>query len=374
MAVNLQSACGETVAFQLILGRKDTNKLSGIQVSVDNLSGKSGRIKAEDNIEIFRVWYLDVVPRQEELTGPWEMIVDKGHKAAWHGDACLPLDAPYETKFNLPTLDNMGDSQNWQSVWVDVYVPQNTRPGTYQGKININAEELQETASIELNIRVLPISLPEELTWPIELNAYSSSIERFTGISIEKERERFIDAERRLFQLAHQHNCTINVLPYNQTGTINQANIPTLMDSGKNTKISSWKAWDNRFGPLLTGKAFTSKMGYSGSRQGVPISQIYMPFHENWPMSIKEHYGDWKDLKSRKDFAEWAKYNRPLDEAFDEDYKEGFSSVVNQMFRHFNSKGYTKTYFQFYFNNKYYYKIPIFGERGGGLGTLVLAP
>jgi glycosyl hydrolase family 123 len=366
--VSLQAARGEVVAFQLILGRVGEKTLSDVQVSAGDLKGKSGRIKSTEHVSTFRVWYLDVVPREEELTGPWELIVDKGHKPAWHGDACLPLGEPYESAFSLPTKDNMGDDQRWQSVWVDLDVPGKAKPGTYRGQITITAKELDSPATVEVELEVLPLRLPDEITWPAELNGYGGAPASFTGTQ-NAGTERVLQAELRLHQLIHRHRVTLNVLPYNQSGMAHPGYAPTLKGSGKDTRVDSWKEWEHRYAPYLTGKAFTRSMGYHGLRQGVPITHIYLTIHENWPIPLKAHYSDWKAVSKRAEFAEWAKTSRPLEEAFSGEFKEGFSSVVRQMFEHFKKKGYTRTSFQVYLNNKYYYKTDFFGMRGSTRGS-----
>jgi len=367
--VSLEAARGEVVAFQLVLGRVNQSSLSGVKVTASDLSGPGGRIRARDNLSFFRVWYLDVVPRQEELTGPWELIADKGHKPAWHGDACLPLEEPFQSDFSLPTGDNMGGDQRWQSVWIDLYVPSKAKSGDYQGRITITANELNSPAAIELKLEVLPIRLPDQVTWPVELNGYHTGIAGFSKIRRDSEKERYDRIELHFNQMAHAHRTTLNVLPYSQAGEVPEGNAPVLEGSGKNTRIKSWNEWESRYGKYLDGKAFTSRMGYRGPGAGVPVSQIYLPIHENWPMQIKEHYADYREVVTREEFADWAKTSRPPDEAFDEDYKQGFISVVSQMFRHFKDKGYFGTKFQVYLNNKYYYKTDFFGMRGGGEGS-----
>ncbi|HUU28669.1 MAG TPA: fibronectin type III domain-containing protein [archaeon] len=369
-AVSLQAARGEVVAFQLVLGRVGDKKLSEVRVSTGNLSGDPGRIESEGNVSCFRVWYLDVVPREKELTGPWELIVDKGHKPAWHGDACLPLGPPFETAFDLPSGDNMGDDQRWQSVWVDICVPPAANPGLYQGELTVTSKELVSLAVVSVKLEVLPLVMPDEVTWPVELNAYHTGIAGFSGVSQGSDTERYLEIERRIYQLIHPHRATLNILPYGQAGDVPRGNAPVLKGSGRETAVDSWEEWDSRYGPYLSGEAFTPSMDYQGPRAGVPVTHIYLPFNEDWPMPIEKHYADYKkSVVSREDFAEWAKTSRPLEEAFDQDYQDGFVSVVRQFFEHFKTKGYTRTSFQVYFNNKYYYKTEFFGMRGGVKGS-----
>jgi hypothetical protein len=365
-AVNLQAARGEVVAFQVILGRTD-DPLTGIRVIPGDLTGNRGKIRAKGNINCFRTWYQDVEPRKEELTGPWERIVDKNHQAAWHPVACIPLGGEFDAEFSIPSMDNMGPDQKYQSVWVDIFVPQNTKAGKYKGTITVQANELQKQASIVVELEVYPFALPSEITWTVELNTYASSTlgpEHLCGFDVEKEYGRYLTTERRYYQLAHQHRTTMNVLPFNQYGQVGYNFAPELSGEGRGVKISSWKEWEKRFGQYLNGKAFTRTHGYNGPGEGVPVNFMYLPFHENWPLPVESHFGDRAEIKDRFDLAEWSKTSRPLEVAFDEDYKLGFVSAVSQAFKHFESKGYTKTNFQFYFNNKHYWKCSFFGMAG----------
>ena len=363
--VKLQAARGEVVSFQLVLGRK-VESLTGISVVAGDLSG-SGKIRASESINCFRTWYQDVVPRKEELSGPWERIVDQDHQAAWHPVACIPLGGEFASSFSIPSPDNMGPDQQYQSVWVDVFVPKKTKAGKYTGSITIRANELQKPASVPVELEVYPFALPDEITWTVELNTYANSNlgpENLCGFDLEKEYDRYLATERRYYQLAHQHRTTLNVLPYDQYGNIGYHFAPQVTGEGRDVKISSWKEWERRFGQYLNGKAFTRANGYRGPGEGVPINFMYLPFHENWPLPIEAHYSDRAEIRDRFDLAEWSKTSRPLQEAFDEDYKLGFVSAVSQAFRHFKSKGYTRTNFQFYFNNKHYWKCSFFGMAG----------
>ncbi|HUU29258.1 MAG TPA: hypothetical protein VM123_15740, partial [archaeon] len=367
--VYLEAARGEVVACQLILGRAGEGKLTGLQVVPGDLDGPSGVLRAKGNISCYRVWYLDVVPRKEELAGPWELVEEVDHRPAWHGDACLPLDPPFDPRFNLPTMDNMGPGQRCQSVWIDFYVPPSTEAGLYQGRIAVTAKEIKRPAVIAVRLNVLPLVLPSEISWSVELNGYNYGINKMFGVTVESDLERYLAIERRCYQLAHQHRTTLNILPYGQDGQVQAGCAPTLKGSGRETKIDSWEEWDRRFSQYLHGEAFTPANGYQGPGTGVPLTHMYLPFHENWPLPIKEHYGDWADLPDRDKFTEWAKTSRPLEQAFDRDYQEGFVSVTRQFFEHLKNKGFTRTHFQVYVNNKYYFKCNFFGMPNEGPGS-----
>src|SRR5439155_15079062 len=55
----------------------------------------------------------------------------------------------------------------------------------------------------------------------------------------------------------------------------------------------------------------------------------------------------------------------PVEQAFDQEFKDEFQAVAREFARHFREKGWTQTQFQFYLNNKYYYRDP----KQGGYGS-----
>src|SRR5438874_10430043 len=54
----------------------------------------------------------------------------------------------------------------------------------------------------------------------------------------------------------------------------------------------------------------------------------------------------------------------PIEQAFDEPFKEEFRAIVAEFARHFKLNGWNRTQFQCYMNDKYYYKDPKEGGRG----------
>ncbi len=347
-AMELRAARNEVVAFQLALERL-AGPVGEVRLSVSDLRGPNGAaIAAAKHVELFREWYFD--------TG----------KSGWVADALLPLAPPFAESFDIPAKDNVGDAQRNQAVWVDLYVPSSAAPGEYAGTVTIRTPALKEPAEVPLRLTVRPFALPDEITWPIELNTYGG-VGRFAGVDLAKEPERYLKVERAYYQLAQKHRCTLNLLRYTHSGNITEGGAPPLAGEGAERRIANWAAWDARFGPFLYGSAFTEAHGYYGPCMGRPLTHFYLPFHENWPMDLDTCYADRAEFPDRKAFAEWAKKSRRLDEAVPPDYLAGYRRVVAQMMRHFEQRGWTRTAFQFFLNNKYYYKCPFFVEPGLGM-------
>ncbi len=346
--VELRAARNEVVAFQLAI-EPLAGPVGDVRLSASDLRGPNGAIiAAAKHIELFREWYLD--------TG----------KAGWVADALLPLAPPFADALDIPAKDNVGDGQRNQAVWVDVYVPPTAEPGEYAGSVAIRTPALKEPAVVPLKLVVRPFALPDEINWPVELNTYGG-IGRFARVDLAKEPERYLKVERAYYQLAHKHRCTLNLLRYTHGGNITEQGAPPLAGQGTERHISDWAAWDARFGPLLDGSAFTEASGYYGPGMGRPLTHFYLPFHENWPMDLDTYYSDRAEFPDRKAFAEWAKKSRRLDETVAPDYLAGFRRVVAETMRHFAQRGWTRTAFQFFLNNKYYYKCPFFVQPGLGM-------
>lgn len=348
-AVALKAARDEVVAFQLVLHRL-AGPVSEVRLAISDLQGPGGHlIPAAKHVELFREWYFE-----------------SGGAANWAADACLPLSAPFAESFDIPAKDNVGEAQQNQAVWVDVYVPRTAAPGEYRGTITISTPALKAPATVNLALTVRPFALPDEITWPVELNAYTG-IGRFAGVDIGREPDRYLEVERSYYQLAQRHRCTLNILRYTHSGNTCEKAVPPVAGDGAESHIADWSAWDARFGPYLDGSAFTEANGYHGPCMNAPLTHFYLPCHENWPMNLDQHYTDRADFPDRKTFAEWAKKSRRLDETVAPEYIAGYKKVVAEMMRHFEQKRLTSTAFQFFLNNKYYYKCPFFLEPGLGM-------
>jgi len=283
----------------------------------------------------------------------------------WHADALLPLAAPFETKFSLPAKDNVVEGQKFQTIWADVYVPRQTPPGIYVGEITIQSPGVKD-ARIKLKVTVRNFTLPDEHTFPVELNTYSG-VGSFAGVDINKDRERFLAVERSYYQLAHKHRCVLNILRYSHSGRLSENAVPPLDGEGVERRVSDWKDFDARFGPLLDGTAFTEAHGYRGPGMNTPVPLFYLPFHENWPLELDKYYKDTALFPDRKTFAEWAKKSGRLEQTIAPEYAAGFKAVTTQTVKHLDEKKWTRTAFQFFLNNKYYYKCPFFLDAANGM-------
>ena len=366
-AVRLPAAANEVVAFQIILAAPK-EPLTNVKLAAGELLGPGGKKIGAENTQFFRVWYVNSERRKRDEAGPGGLDDTRERSSNWYGDACLPLKAPFDETLAVPAPDNKVTGQKFQAVWVDLYVPRGTPPGAYKGAIQFTCDQAKGPQAVNVEVSVLPLALPETNTFSIEINRYNS-MAGFTGLD-GKDPAKLRQAIRDYYALAHQHRSVLNCLPYTHSSRVDADYIPTMTGSGTQLRAADWANWDALFTPLLDGSAFAPEKGYVGPGAGVPISKMYLALHEGWPMPVNaETYKFWYDVKDRVTFAHYAKNAGRIAEGFTKEYQDGWVAVGKAFFEHFKQKGWNRTSFEIFGNNKYYYKAGYFSAAGGRGGV-----
>jgi len=223
-------------------------------------------------------------------------------------DALVPLKKPTA----IPAKDDpeAAGASN-ASFLCEVYVPHDARPGKKTGTLTVAADG--KTLTIDVELSVWDFTLPDKLSFVPEMNCYSR-VTPTGGLGY--------------YQLAHEHRCCLNRLYYGWAGGANLA-------PRRQGDDWEWTDWDRNVGPLFDGSAFARM-----PRKGEPVDVFYLPFNEHWPMDVYANYSS----------NYWA------DEAFTDKYKNGMRKAFAQFASHFDRKGWHDTIFEFYLNNKVYYK------------------
>jgi len=232
---------------------------------------------------LFREWYVHVkTPSKASYT------LGEG----WYPDGLLPClrwtgalyPHSYVMPFDLPDpLNNIGEKQKSQAMWVDIYVPKartEALPGRYLAPITVSSNEGQEQLTLEL--QVLDFALPE-------VSHLKPNIHTDTEINAFPE-----EMELKYYQLMRKHRLAMYPLGY----------APALKISGTNVQID-WTRYDARLGKYLDGSAFTRRFAYRGSGEGVPIEFLVLPF-DAYPMNLyKQARGIQLSGKEFKFYAPW---------------------------------------------------------------------
>jgi hypothetical protein len=210
----------------------------------------------------------------------------------WYADELLPCvhwtgnlyPHTYVMPFDLPDpLNNVGEEQKSQTIWVDVYVPKSREvapPGRYAAPITVSSD--QGRVELKLELELWDFALPDE-------SHLKPNIHTDTEINTFPE-----EMELKYYQLLRKHRLSMYPLGY----------APELKLSGTNVQID-WSKYDERLAKYLDGGAFTNKYGYSGPGYGVPIEYLVLPF-DAYPMNLyKQARGSQLSGKEFKFYAPW---------------------------------------------------------------------
>ncbi|KPK83984.1 MAG: hypothetical protein AMJ81_06850 [Phycisphaerae bacterium SM23_33] len=304
--VRVFAARGEYVSFQLIFGRRSDQPLK-LSLAARPLTGPGGATIASKNVELYKCWYARNKSKQ------------------WQPAYCVPI-RPNQPLV-LPDPDRKIEGQNWQAVYVDIYVPKDARPGPYKADLLFNSAPCTPWPLIHLE--VLDFEIPDQLAfWP-QLNAYKAP----KGV-------------HDYYRLAHQHR---SVFYYRYWK-------PRVQGAGKGLRLV-WDDYDSQVGPLLSGEAFKACR-----RAGVPVEAMALPFVESWPTEMtKQNYnyqGYWPGKGDAVDHIIAHYMNAPhIGHAFSRDYLDAFHAAQRQFVEHFRAKGWNRTQMQAVFVSKNTHRI-----------------
>jgi hypothetical protein len=237
------------------------------------------------------------------------------------GDGNMP-DAAVVLAGTVPIpnkADPQAADQTNASLLAEIYVPHSAKVGEAKGTLTVTAGG--QSLEIPIELTIWDFTLPNKLSFVPEMNAYSTVGPDAAGLAY--------------YRLAHEHRTCINRLPYTWSG---EAQLAPKWDGKK----LDFGEWDKQYAPILSGTAFAGL-----PRKGEPVDSFYLPFNESWPVSIWDNY-----TKSY-----WP------EDAFTPQYREGMQKAYAQFAKHLNDHKWHDTEFQFYLNNKVYYKAEGSGWR-----------
>lgn len=231
-------------------------------------------------------------------------------KAGLLPDPLVAADGPV----TIPAKDEKIEDQKHAGFIAEILVPRDARAGGHKGTLTIACGG--ETMQLSVELQVWNFTLPDALSFYPEMNCY--------GLP---------DAPQEVeyYRLAQEHRTVLNRLGYNWRGQVNEGCGPRIRLDGS----LDFTAYDARFGPLLDGSAFKDL-----PRGAIPVEAFYLPINENWPVPIEPNFkgGYW------------------IESAFKEEYRPKLVSGMRAYAKHLAEKGWNKTYFEFYLNNKVYFK------------------
>lgn len=228
------------------------------------------------------------------------------------GQAMLPDPLmPSDGKISIPSKAGREAvrDQVWHAAVAEIYVPHAVAPGLKKGVLTVKSGA--ETLSLNVELTVWNFTLPNTLSFIPEMNAYKGTM-----------------SPLQWWRLAHEHRCTINQVWYSWSGS---HGLPLTWTGNE----FDFTRFDKEVGPLLDGSAFA---GLPRDRE--PLPRLYLPFNETWPVDLLEHF--------KPSF--WVE--EALDEAYAAEMKRAFVAFA----KHADEKQWHHTFFEFFLNNKVYYR------------------
>jgi hypothetical protein len=301
--ITLNAARNEMVGFQVQI----RGPARGVTVTCSDLKGpgllKRAVIHANRDVDVLKEWYLHV---QQNSSNKDSTTAGYNMGLGWYADALIPVTAGggFGQPFDIPDKRNNIPDQQWQSVWIDIYVPRDVPAGKYQGSITVAGENLKmQKLPIVLNVH--DVTLSDDFACEVGLNNYGSIGGKGS------------DVRQRYYQMAHRHRMAVH-----------EHYIAPKVQGQGSEMTGVWDAYDAEMGKYLDGRAFTANFGYRGPGEGKPMRWIYQPFEiqgsRAWPL--------------------------PKDQMHTPEYDAAVQAMLRDFDKHFRQKAWTKTDLMFFIN------------------------
>jgi len=313
--VTLMNAKGEKQAFQLVVTLQAGQADFDVQIKGDLAQA----------FTISKLWYIN-------------------HNGKWYPEVVVPVQ---NGKFSIPFAENKIPGQKAIQLFIESDIKQDVATGEYNLEIVLTSGGV--SATVPVNVRVLSSIVPRS-QFLMELNGYVY-LPRCGDYAKDDPRNEAV--ERSYYQLGTEHGGTVNILPYYHSGDLQENFAPEIGMVNGEMRVTDWTAWDNHFAQYLDGSYMEEKTG-----KRMPVSHMYLPIHENWPMKMEDYYttNEAPDL-TYPDNVTWHHRNsKSVYEEFKPGYREGIKSVMKDFINHIEEKGWTDVSFQYFFNNKNFYK------------------
>ncbi len=148
--IQLEAARGEYESFQAIV-QAPANGLKNVNITVSDLRGPNRQLISKQNITLYREHYVNV--RQPSIVGSGS---NRGLGAGWYADGLIPFLDPATKKpptaAGLKAVPFTLQSRQNQPIWIDIFVPRQSKPGKYTGTFTVTTDRGKTQGEILLNV------------------------------------------------------------------------------------------------------------------------------------------------------------------------------------------------------------------------------
>ncbi len=259
--VKLHAAKNETVAFQLLLRRTSSTPIDTISVNLGDFTtnDESGNI-------------ADLSVSQSIYTAFYHTISNGGYKwgpptpvLPWPGEypdalvssqtACKPTSNQRTVQLPIPQT-----AQSNQSIWIDTYIPSNSKTGTYAQTLALSIDGV--VVELPITFTIYSATLPDKPSINAVGELYRTYYQEGAGTDISSQAWR--DMSQCYQKFAHQHRMVFI------------ERIPKLLSEQQLDHYAS------TIEPSMTGDLFDPSSGYTGPGANTPVTVWRTP----WPQTI----------------------------------------------------------------------------------------
>ncbi len=266
-------------------------------------------------------------------------------------DLVIPLDGSVnnirsiDIPIDIPGIPKPGNTVG--VLLMEVWTPRAAPAGVYHGTVRItNSNGI--VAELNLSLTVFDFTLPDQPTFAFEFLSYGMPSRgfgmktRINGDGLGKPARFMPESAKKInyqvYQLAFDNRCFVNVLPYrSQRG--NPTHAYPVAGKGEQAHIMSFAEWDDFFAPILEGDL---------NKFRAPPGHFLLPFNINYPYVCESRPEKQFDFRP---FKTGVPEGPGRDERLKE-FEESYQAIAQQYLDHFAEKGWTKTIFQVFYNQK----------------------
>lgn len=164
-AVTIEGARNEFVGFQIVLVATQ-GAVTSVDVAVTDLVGPGDALIAATNATRYREYYVEVTEPSwcETVFSPsCEDFPEYLRQPGWYPDALIPFVDPYAEGDDPVPVGAPFDilEGDLQTVFVDLYVPEDAAPGDYSGHVIVSSHD-GELARLPISLHVWDFAIPRQ--------------------------------------------------------------------------------------------------------------------------------------------------------------------------------------------------------------------
>ena len=241
MELRLSAARNEFEPFQVVL-RSDGSDIDGVDVEVSDFAGPGASVLHRGRVSLYFERYMNLkIPSSVE-----------GEAGEWPDPLIPKIDSYHGEKRNAFPF-RLARGRN-QPLWIEIYVPPQTTPGTYKGSVIVTANGTA-IGAVPVTIQVWRFALPSTSSLRTAFG--------FNGVTVLKQHQGHYTNDEDLSRLTFVY--TEAALMHRISLIIGTLIPPPFTQSPKGIVID-WRNYDREVGPFLDGTVFQGSHCLAGAR------------------------------------------------------------------------------------------------------------